>query len=379
MEKEIQSNYRELNDALHNSTILLSLKANSNPKLLNIPFRDGCKAEVVSINELNSAIYGGCESIDIVYSGPGKSFEECAYAISKGVRSFSVESLSEIDIIGKLAKHSLLSCNLYLRVNPDVSLEIDLQLKEMMSGVYSHFGFIGEEVSEALRLSTKWKLNVLGPHFYFGSQILDAEVYALIFPQLIKQATSLFSSFGGIGYVNLGGGFGVPYNAHDKHLNLNRLKEVIAQISSINPSLSLVFESGRYIFSSSGIYLVSVIDVKYRKGTQIVIVNGSMSQFIRPVFMQTEHRFEYYQKSTQNMPPNYSKMYHSKIVGRSCTPLDVFVSDCILPKCEIGSFIALFNAGAYGWDMSPHCFLGRGPAKEYLLKEDDSIIEISRS
>ena len=65
-----------------------ALKANPNPKLLELIQQAGLGADCVSGNEIKQSIKSGFKTSDIVFAGVGKSDQEIDYALEQNIFCF---------------------------------------------------------------------------------------------------------------------------------------------------------------------------------------------------------------------------------------------------------------------------------------------------
>ena len=97
-----------------------AVKANANPKVLNIICQAGLGADCVSGGEIQAAIKAGFPASKIVYAGVGKSDWEINLGLEKGIFCFNVESIPELEIINELAEKQNKIAQVCFRINPDV-------------------------------------------------------------------------------------------------------------------------------------------------------------------------------------------------------------------------------------------------------------------
>jgi len=172
-------------------------------------------------------------------------------------------------------------------------------------------------------------------------------------------------------YLNLGGGFGIPYFDKDEPLDLamigaNLQNIVDGAISQHFPEARLVIELGRYIVGECGVYVTRVVDCKGSRGKQFVMVDGGLHH-------QLAASGNFGQVIRRNYPLAIgNRMAEAatetvNVVGCLCTPLDLLGDGVSIPKVEIDDLIVLFMAGAYGKSASPSEFLGHPPAIEVLV------------
>ena len=97
-----------------------AVKANANPKVLNIICQAGLGADCVSGGEIQAAINPEFPARKIVYPGVGKSDWEINLGLEKGIFCFNVESIPELEIINELAEKQNKIAQVCFRINPDV-------------------------------------------------------------------------------------------------------------------------------------------------------------------------------------------------------------------------------------------------------------------
>ena len=103
-----------------NFEVHYAIKANANPKVLNIICQAGLGADCVSGGEIQRCIEAGFPPSKIVYAGVGKSDWEINLGLDKGIFCFNVESTAELEVINELAAKKGKTASVCLRINPDV-------------------------------------------------------------------------------------------------------------------------------------------------------------------------------------------------------------------------------------------------------------------
>jgi diaminopimelate decarboxylase len=172
-------------------------------------------------------------------------------------------------------------------------------------------------------------------------------------------------------YLNLGGGFGIPYFDKDQPLDLARVGDNLAALmhNAIRPKLPgarVVTELGRYIVGECGVYVTRIVDRKESRGLVYLVVDGGLHHQLAASgnFGQVIRRN--YPLVVGNRMQEMSKET-ATVVGCLCTPLDVLGDRVAIPPADVGDFIVLFHAGAYGLTASPVAFLGHPAPVEVLV------------
>ena len=192
-----------------------ALKANSNPKILQILSNSGFGADCVSGNEVKAALENGFQADQIVFAGVGKTDDELRLALQNGIQSINVESIQEMEVINELASLMGEKARISLRIIPNIDAHTH---RHITTGLEENkFGILPwqfDEVLEKLRIFDK--LELCGLHFHIGSQITDLDV----FKSLCKRVNEINTWFMEQGYpadiINVGGGLGVDYSQPDK-------------------------------------------------------------------------------------------------------------------------------------------------------------------
>ena len=97
-----------------------AIKANANPKVLNIICQAGLGADCVSGGEIMASINAGFPASKIVYAGVGKSDWEINLGLDHDIFSFNVESVPELEVINELAMAKGKVARVAFRINPNV-------------------------------------------------------------------------------------------------------------------------------------------------------------------------------------------------------------------------------------------------------------------
>lgn len=346
-----------------------AIKANPLPALVNMiaPLVDGL--DVASGGELGVALATGTKHIS--FAGPGKTAAELTAALEAGV-ILNLESEGELRralaIAEKLGKQPKFA----VRVNPD----FDLKGSGMrMGGGAKPFGVDAARVPAMVRDIIASGADWRGFHIFAGSQALDADAIAETQRQTIALAAQLSDEAGAAApFVNLGGGYGVPYFPNDVALDVEKvgqeLSKSLDQRADILKETKFAIELGRYLVAEAGVYLTRVVDRKESHGEVFLVTDGGMHhQLAASGNFGTVVRRNYpiAVASKFDTPPSEV----ASVVGCLCTPLDRLGDQVLLPPAAEDDVIAVFMAGAYGASASPSAFLGHPAAHEMIVGIDD--------
>ena len=214
-------------------------------------------------------------------------------------------------------------------------------------------------------------LDLLGFHIFAGSQNLNAEILCEAQRATVALALRLAEAAPGpVRYVNLGGGFGIPYSESDEPLDLAAIGDNLAGLltDAIRPNLGdarVVIELGRYIVGECGVYVTRILDRKRSRDKTFLVVDGGLHH-------QLAASGNFGQVIRRNYPVAIATGGGGdaevvSIVGCLCTPLDLLADEVTLPRAELGDLVVIFQAGAYGLTASPTAFLGHPAPVEVLV------------
>ena len=304
----------------------------------------------------------------ISFAGPGKTPTELSQAVASGV-TVTLESRTEAERVVSIGERLGLRPHVAVRVNPDFRVKGSGM---RMGGGPQQFGIDAEQAPELLGDLSRADVDVLGFHVFAGSQNLDAEILCEAQRMTVELVIELARSAPApIPYLNLGGGFGIPYFERDSPLDLGRVGENLAALldERIRPNLPearVVVELGRYIVGECGVYVTRVLDRKVSRGKTFLVVDGGLHH-------QLAASGNFGQVIRRNYPVAIGNRLEQdptetvSVVGCLCTPLDLLADDVALPATEIGDLIVIFQAGAYGLTASPTAFLGHPEPVEVLV------------
>ncbi|MET0885799.1 MAG: pyridoxal-dependent decarboxylase, exosortase A system-associated [Mycetocola sp.] len=345
-----------------------AMKANPMPAVVQHLSRTVDRIDVASGLELQTALDTTVRADKVSFAGPGKSPAEIRQAVAAGVL-VEVESTTEFRRVIAAGDDLGLTPNVAIRVNPDFAVKGSGM---RMGGGPQQFGIDAEQVPAVVREYATAGVNLLGFHVFAGSQNLSAEVLADAQRRTVDLVSTLAEHLPTpMRYLNLGGGFGIPYLERDQPLDLDVVAENLHQlvdgpIAERMPEASPVLELGRYIVGECGVYVTRVLDRKVSRGTTFLIVDGGMHH-------QLAASGNFGQAIRRNYPlavgthAALTPEERVTVVGCLCTPLDLLGENVNVPQAGIDDLIVIFQAGAYGLTASPTAFLGHPAPAEVLV------------
>lgn len=320
-----------------------AVKANANPSVLKIIARAGFGADCVSGGEMRACIDAGFPAGSMMYAGVGKTDAEILLGLDLGIQRFNVESVEELEVISKLACQSGKLARISLRVNPDVGAHT---LANITTGLAENkFGIHHREIANACRLAMSLPgVDFCGLHFHIGSQILDMSDFVALCNRINDLCDRLSREGISVGDINVGGGLGIDYENPSER----PVADFAAYFDTFKRHLRgdrpLHFELGRSIVGPCGSLICKVIYVKQGMHRKFAVVDGSMSELVRPAMYHAVHKVV---NLTSDGPEG---LYD--VVGPVCESSDVFVRGSSLKECRRGDLMAIRSAGAYGETMA---------------------------
>jgi len=340
-----------------------AMKANFNPRVLDMIQSFGIGADCVSGNEVKAAVEHGFGKEKIVFAGVGKADKEINLALDADIFCFNAESVQELFIINDLAAAKNKKANIAIRINPNVDAHthhfITTGLDENKFGINI---WQLPDVAAALRKCPN--LQFLGIHFHIGSQITDMEVYKSLCTR-INEMQDWFEDHGfPVKILNTGGGLGVDYHNPDTNAisDFESYFKVFKDFLNVKPGQEVHFELGRAIVAQSASLISRVLYVKNGLKKNFLILDAGMTELIRPMLYQAYHTIENLSQHSKFKIQNPNSSTHNSqlithnikydIVGPICESTDCFRKDVDLPESFRGDLIAIRTAGAYAEVMS---------------------------
>lgn len=348
-----------------------AIKANPNPFLIKILHEEGFGADCSSLAELILAEKAGVRGEDIMLTSNNTPAEEFIYAQKLN----AILNLDDITHIDYVEKHTGLPEIISFRYNPG-----PLKGGNAIIGIpeEAKYGLTREQLFEAYKIVKERGVKRFGLHTMIASNELHAEYFIdtaeILFDLIFELSEEVGISFD---FVNLGGGFGIPYRPGDKPLDIQYVSEKISElynkkiISRGLKPLKICMESGRMITGPYG-YLVTKAIHKKEIYKDYIGVDACMADLMRPALYGAYHHITVLGKENEKAVKKYD------ITGSLCENNDKFAIDRMLPEITIGDILVIHDTGAHGHAMGFN-YNGKLRSAELLLKEDGTVEMIRRA
>jgi diaminopimelate decarboxylase len=335
-----------------------ALKANSTLAIARTLCALGSAADANSIWEIELARKAGFAAADIVFTGVGKSPAELEAAVPLGLKAINVESVGELGRVEAIAARLGQSARVALRVNPDIDAGSHPHIS---TGLRSNkFGMPVDDVRSIARtLEARPSLRLVALHVHVGSQVTSTGPLAGAAALVAKLTPELQAAGAPLEYVDLGGGLGISYDGRPVPTVEQYAAALVDAVRGT--SLPIVLEPGRAIVGPSGVLVARVIDIKRRSGdSEFAVLDAGMAELMRPALYGAYHEIE-------PLAPRQGAVRLYELVGPICESADVVARDRRLPPLEVGDFVAIRDAGAYGSAMASN--YNRHPLPAEVLVE----------
>lgn len=342
-----------------------AIKANPMPAVVQLlsGLTDGL--DVASAREMKTALDTGIAPARVSFAGPGKSAGEIRQAVAAGI-VLNLESELQFEQALAAGEDLGVAPALAIRVNPAFELKASGM---KMGGGPKPFGIDEERVPALAARIEAAGLKLRGFHIYTGSQNLSAAAIIDAQQKTVELGLRLAVPLvRGIDWLNIGGGFGVPYFPNEKPLDVAQVGETLAglceQVQAAQ-GVPLVLELGRYLVAEAGIYVCRVLDRKVSQGQVFLVCDGGLHHHLSASGNFGQVIRKNYPVAIGNRV-NAVEREVQTVVGPLCTPLDLLADRMELAHAGPGDLVVVFQSGAYGASASPSAFLSHPEVVEML-------------
>ena len=322
-----------------------AVKANANPKVLNVICQAGLGADCVSGGEIEASVRAGFPASKIVYAGVGKSDWEINLGLDLGIFAFNVESTAELEVINQLAEAKGKVARVAFRINPNVGAHTHANITTGLAE--NKFGIAMRDMEPIIERATEMNnVKFIGLHFHIGSQILEMDDFKALCNRINDLQEVLERHHIRVETINVGGGLGIDYK-HPNRVPIPDFKtffNTYARFLKLRPWQTLHFELGRAVVGQCGTLFTRTLYIKEGACKKFAIVDAGMTDLIRPALYNAYHKIE--NLSSDEPLETYD------VVGPICESSDVFAKAIDLNRCHRGDLIAIRSAGAYGEIMA---------------------------
>ncbi|HZS67181.1 MAG TPA: type III PLP-dependent enzyme [Burkholderiales bacterium] len=303
-----------------------AVKANPDRRVLKVLVQEGCGFEIASIAELDLLLGLGVPPTEIFYSNPVKSRDSIAYAASRGVEWFVVDSLDELRRVFEVKADA----KQYLRIAaPNIGSDWPLSGK---------FGAGATDAREIVAAAAKMGADLAGVTFHVGSQCRNPENWRVA----LEKARNLFELMTKAGLkprlLNIGGGFPVR---HVKPIpSIETIGAIVNEgLKAFPEDTQVIAEPGRYLVSDAGYFVCRVLGTATRAGKRWMHWDAGLFGGV----IEASEGLKYRIRTNRSGPD-----VPWTVGGPTCDSVDIVMREEPLPSdLQEGDFIYIRNAGAY--------------------------------
>ena len=369
--QRMEENCARLRAAFPDADVRYAVKANTARAALETVREAGLDAECASAGEVRRALDAGFSGERVHYTAvnpPARDLDSVVerwrddpgLTVTVGARD-TLDRLRERGYDGRLC----------LRVNPGVGAG---HHEKVRTGAAAKFG-VPVERAAGLVADARADFEVVGVHAHAGSGIhgeADLEAHR----EFVARMGELAREVGELEYVDVGGGFGVPYREEEAPLDLDAVAAATRDALG-ETAARLAVEPGRYVVADAGVLLTRVNTVKAARETLVAGVDAGMTDLLRPAMYGSYHPIA-------NLAPGADARATRSVTvaGPVCESGDTFCEDRSLADPERGDLLAVGNAGAYGYEMASTYNSRPRPADVTpdgaVLRERETLADLTR-
>lgn len=348
-------------------------KALTNIAMCKIMASEGISLDAVSKGEIMTALKAGFPAARMNFHGNNKTEDELIYAVGAGVGRIVVDSEDELAKLAPIAKHADHPVDIMFRVSPGVEAHTHELIETGTED--SKFGLPYHEAKRIILGAQQLdNIEVTGLHCHIGSQIVDETPFVKAADKMLVLYKALLDGGVPLDTLNLGGGFGIPYQVGDESFDtIKYIPKMVAHIQNWCDENAMavpkiVVEPGRFIVAEAGVTLYTIGTVKRIPGIRTyVAVDGGMNDNPRPALYGALYDAYICNAKDVDAPETV------RVCGRACENDDL-IDAVTLNAPQVGDILMITNTGAYNYSMSSNYNRYPRPAMVLLSEGRDALM-----
>ncbi len=343
-------------------------KACSNIHILRLLREEGACVDAVSLGEIERAVRAGFDG-----SGEPAGVVYTADLIEDATLDRVVEleipvNAGSADMLEQVGRRRP-GHRVWIRVNPGFGH--GHSRKTNTGGPWSKHGIWHEYLDESIRHVEKYRLELIGLHMHIGSGT-DFEHLKQVCEAMVDRVQALGVD---LRAISGGGGLPVPYRPEQQpfdtvalHTLWNAARRRVEAM--LGHQVALEIEPGRYLVAEAGSLVASVRAVKRMGANRFVVLDAGFESLARPAMYGSYHGISVVKRTGVAAG---GPVEPTVVAGPLCESGDVFTQEegglvvpRELPEAEVGDYVVLHDAGAYGASMASN-YNTRTLAPEILL------------
>lgn len=244
-----------------------AIKANPRIPVVRHLVSHGLGCDATGIGDVEVALAAGCSPAAISVTGVGFSSAELEHLVSRGLH-LNLDSIDELQLFCAIGPGGTVG----LRINTGVAAGFHPHVVTGKRG--GKLGIDLDDLPEAIAIAQGSGVVIRTLHTHLGSLLNELDPFIAAFGVLLRLAVQLPS----VTTVNLGGGFGIPYEDGIPEFPIQRLEQALRGMvdafhASTGRALMVALEPGEFLVGATG-YLAATVRVT-KPRSQIAIVDAS--------------------------------------------------------------------------------------------------------
>ncbi len=351
-----------------------AVKATPNPFIMKVLQEEGCGFDCSSYTELLLSDEVGAKEHDIMFSSNATPDIDFKKAFELGA-IINLDDFTHIDILDKLTGIPETIC---CRYNPGGEFRTDGSPNVMDTPSDAKYGFTHEQIIDGYRILKEKGAKKFGMHAFLASNTLTNDYYPTLARIMFRIAVEIKEKTGvQLSFINLSGGVGIAYKPDQSQNDIavigKKVREAYEEI--LVPAgmgdVAIFTELGRFMLAPYGMLIAKAIREKHIY-KEYIGLDACAANLMRPAIYGAYHHITVLGRENSPCDHKYD------ITGGLCENCDKFAVDRMLPKIEIGDYIAIHDTGAHGFSMG-YNYNGKLRSAELLLRGDGSVKLIRRA
>ena len=342
----VRQNCARLRAAFPDAEVQYAAKAHTGRAVLETVRDAGLGVECASAGEVERALDAGFPGDEVAYTAVNPPARDLDLVVGRWDDHPDLTvTVGAEDTVSRLRERGY-DGRLCVRVNPGVGAGHHAKVR---TGAAATFGLPYDRAADVVP-DARDDFDVVGIHAHAGSGISGDDLSA--HRELVARMGDLAREVGGLEFVDVGGGFGVPYREDEPPLDLDAVADATREaLGDVDARLAI--EPGRYVVADAGVLLTRVNTAKETPDVTVAGVDAGMTTLLRPAMYDAYHAIRNLTAEGDADDNGPDRMSISvTVAGPICETGDVLADDRPLPRPRRGDLLAVGNAGAYGYEMA---------------------------
>ncbi|ADD06296.1 diaminopimelate decarboxylase [Natrialba magadii ATCC 43099] len=358
----VKENYTRFASAFPDAEVMYAAKAHTGKAVLEAVLEAGGEIECAAWGELQRSIDAGADPNTLQYTAVNPPDHDLDYATDLAAENPGLTiTIGATDTLDRLAERGY-DGRIAIRINPGIGTG---HHEKVATGADAKFGIPYDRVPEVAD-RVREEFDLVGLHAHAGSGVLTEglEEHCRAIERVGEMARRVGDE--DLEFVDVGGGYGVPYREDDEPLDLEKTSNMVRDaVGDLEATLKL--EPGRYVVADASVILSEVNTIKEAPDTTVVGIDASLATLIRPAMFGSYHPM--YNVSAPDREP-----HEVTVGGPVCTSADVFAHDRPVARPEREDIIAIGNAGSYGYELASQFHSQPRPAEVALENGEARVV-----